>query len=254
MAVPAHFATPKERTLTLRLKILFLAFLVTLTPAWAGDEACAVCSAEQARYHLESCQLSTNYEGQTYHFCEQACLDRFSENPQEWSSRFGSLDKVQKTAESLPAFRFPLEPIGSLSSEDLAGKVVVLNLWATWCGPCTEEMPDLVRLQEEFGDKGLVVLALSFDKTREAHHKGVQDLKLNFASIYADQKAVQDFLQELGQVSAIPVTFVVDTRGKIVQRLEGKNDYAKFVESIEPLLSMPEGGKQEASRGSMAPS
>lgn len=238
----------------MRFKILFLAFLAMLTPAWAGDEACVVCSAEQARYHLESCELSTSFEGHTYHFCEQACLDKFNENPQKWSARFAALERVQKTPESLPTFRFPLEPIGSLTSQDLAGKVVLLNLWATWCVPCAEEMPDLVRLQDEYGDKGLAVIALSFDKTREAHRKGVQDLKLNFPSIYADQKAVSDFLTELGQVSVIPVTFVVDSHGKIVRRLEGKTDFATFVESIEPLLPGPKGGKPEASHGSVAPS
>lgn len=237
----------------MRFKILFLAFLATLLPAWAADEACVVCSAEQARYHLESCPLSTVFEGKTYHFCEQACQDKFQDDPQEWASRFAALDKAVKTAETLPAFRFPLEPVGSLSSQDLAGKVVVLNLWATWCGPCTEEMPDLVRLQQDYGDKSLAVIALSFDKTKEAHRQGVQDLGLNFPSIYADQKAVQDFLSELGSVSAIPVTFVVDTQGKIVHRLEGKNDFAKFLEVVEPLLPEPE-GKEEARRGSVAPS
>jgi peroxiredoxin/YHS domain-containing protein len=238
----------------LRFKTLLIALLATLMPAWASDEACVVCSVEQDRYHLESCQFSTDWEGQTYHFCEQACLEKFEQNPQQWAAKFGSLSRTTRTAQTLPEFRFPLEPLGSLSSEDLAGKVVLLNLWATWCGPCTEEMPDLVRLQEQYGDKGLAVIALSFDKTREAHRQGISDLKLNFPSIYADQKAVADFLAQLGSVSAIPVTFVVDGNGKIVHRLEGKTSFDQFVEAITPLLPKPEQPEQSNRRGSVAPS
>ena len=238
----------------MRYSILIAVLLVIVMPAWAADEACVICSVEQSRYHLESCELSTEWEGKTYHFCEVACLQKFNDNPREWAAKFGALNKELKTAETLPSFRFPLEPVGSLSSEDLAGKVLLLNLWATWCGPCMEEMPDLVRLQDEYGDKGVAVIGLSFDKTKDAHRKGVQDLRLNFPSIFADQKAVQDFLNELGPVSAIPVTFVVDGQGKIVQRLEGKNDFAKFVEVVEPLLPEPEGSGEEANRGSVAPS
>jgi thiol-disulfide isomerase/thioredoxin len=245
----------EERTLNdVRFKFFFMAFLLLLTPAWAGDEACVVCSAQQARFHLESCSFSTDWQGKTYHFCEQGCLDTFNQNPKEWVAKFDALEQQARTATSLPAFRFPLEPVGSLSSEDLVGKIVVINLWATWCGPCTEEMPDLVRLQEEYGDKGVAVIAISFDKTKEAHRQGVKDLNLNFPSIYGDQKAVQDFLNALGQVSAIPVTFIVDSQGKIVERLEGKNDFAKFVQTIEPLLPEPQGSTEEANYNSVAPS
>jgi peroxiredoxin/YHS domain-containing protein len=216
------------------LTLLFL--LLTFTPALAGDEACAVCSVEQQRYHLESCKLSTSFEGKDYHFCQRACLQKFQQNPSQWAAKFGALDTEVKTSAMLPAFRFPLEPLGSLSSQDLQGKVLVLNLWATWCGPCKEEMPDLVRLQDQYRDRGVTVVALSFDRTKEAHRKGVAELGLNFPSIYADQPAVQEFLDKLGQVSAIPVTFIVDTEGRIVKRIEGKTELSKLVEEIEPLL------------------
>lgn len=237
------------RTLKLCLALLMLSQI-----AFAADQACVVCSVEQARYHLEDCEHKSEWNGESFYFCQQACKDRFDAEPEAWSKKFAALDKGPQAPTQLPAFKFPLEPLGSLSSEDLAGKVLVLNLWATWCGPCSEEMPDLVKLQEEYGDKGLVVLALSFDKTKAAHSKGVKALGLNFPSIYADQEAVAEFLAKLGPVSAIPITFIVDTQGRIVERIDGKSTYDRFVKTVEPLLPQTEAPKQTSRRGSVAPS
>ncbi len=209
---------------------------------------------EQSRYHLEDCQHVTEWNGESFYFCQEACKERFDSEPEVWSKKFAVLDKVAATPTLLPAFKFPLEPLGSLSSEDLAGKVLVLNLWATWCGPCSEEMPDLVKLQEEYGDKGLAVVALSFDKTKEAHSKGVKALGLNFPSIFADQEAVAEFLAKLGPVSAIPITFIVNTEGRIVERIDGKGTFDQFVKSVEPLLPQAESPKKSSRRGSVVPS
>lgn len=234
--------------------LLFLLALFLLLPAWAADEACVVCSAEQARYHLESCSFSTEHQGKTYHFCEKACLEKFQSEPDSWVARFQALEPAKPTATTLPAFEFPLKPAGTLSSQDVAGKVLLLNLWATWCGPCQEEMPDLVRLQEELGDQGLIVLAISFDKTEQAHRQGIKDLELNFPSIFAQDEAVKKFLAELGPVSAIPVTFIVDKEGRILERIEGKGDYERFRKAIEPLLPKAQQTPEQSFHGSVAPS
>ncbi len=237
----------------MRFRAFFLALLF-IAPAWAGDEACVICSAQESRLHLESCSYTEAYGGTTYHFCQKTCLESFQGDPAGWVAKFDALRTAEPVAKVLPSFKFPLKPAGTLSSEDLRGKVLLLNLWATWCGPCKEEMPDLVRLQDEYGERDLVVLAISFDKTEEAHRKGVKALELNFPSFFAEDEEVAKFLDELGEVSAIPVTFIVDGQGNIAARIDGKGDYERFRQAIEPLLPKAEAPKQEASHGSVAPS
>src|SRR5206468_617317 len=59
----------------------------------------------------------------------------------------------------------------TVSLHDLKGKVVVLNFWATWCPPCVEEMPSLVKMQQQLKDRGVEVLAVSIDADADAYHK-----------------------------------------------------------------------------------
>src|SRR5690242_6086644 len=73
---------------------------------------------------------------------------------------------------------------------DYKGKVVVLNFWATWCPPCVEEMPSLVRLQQQFKDKGVTVLAVSIDADGDAYHRFLVDHKIDFLTVRdADAKS-----------------------------------------------------------------
>ena len=234
---------------------LFLWLFLNGTAFAENTNPCVICSVEQATIHNERCPLSTTWKDTEYYFCEENCKSRFLKAPDKWSQEFALLDKqVVRTPDVLPKFKFPLEPIGSISSDDISGKVVLLNLWANWCQPCLKEMPDLVKLQNEFKDDGLVVMALSFDKTRKVHRDGVEKLDLNFISIFADQTSVQSFLKELGPVKSIPVTFVVDSDGKIVKRLDGAADLVRFRELVRPLLRPPSEVSKGQKTGAFVPS
>lgn len=237
---------------------LFL--LLNATPVSAEQAPCAVCSTEQSRLHEEECSLSETWEGHKFYFCQRRCRDTFMEAPESWSERFLALrdskaaqDQIE-VGDEMPRFRLPLEPIGSIGTEDLAGKVVLINGWASWCAPCMEEMPALIKLQEELKDQGLVVLGLSFDKTREKHRETVAEKGFNFPSIYADQPEVQKFLESLGEFEAIPFTLIVDRDGKLVERLDRAGTYQEFQELVKPLLLPPEEASEQANTGSVVPS
>lgn len=218
--------------------IAFLLMLLVGSTAWADTEACVVCSVNQGVIHLEDCPLKERVGTETFYFCKRGCRDEFLSDPESWSRKFAALktDTTQAEAGSLPDFRFPLEPIGSLSRADLEGKVVVINMWATWCAPCMAEMPDLIKLQEQLSNEGLAVLALSFDKTSEAHRKGIKDLGLNFVSIEANKPEVQSFLKQIGPPESIPVTLIVDREFKIVKRFNRPVDYQMLKDVVSPLL------------------
>ncbi len=124
--------------------------------------------------------------------------------------------------EPMPALAFAVdgEPF-DLSAQK--GKIVLLNLWATWCVPCRQEMPALDRLQGKAGGKDFEVVALNLDKTRLERPKaflnevGVKNLKF-----YADAKgeALQK-LQKTGKVVGLPTTFLVGRDGCAVGVLAG---------------------------------
>jgi len=99
------------------------------------------------------------------------------------------------------------------------GKVVLLNLWATWCAPCRKEMPELAKLQQEMGSADFEVVALSEDlKGAEASAKFLKDAKADALALYVDPKATAlEAVQSVG----LPTTLLIDRNGKEVGRLLG---------------------------------
>lgn len=238
------------------LSILF-AMLLLAAPAWAGQHPCAICSVEQARLHLEECELSQEWQEETYFFCAQGCLDRFKQDPASWAERLLALQvKTDRVPDTLPAFKLPLEPVGSVSSQDVEGRVLVLNYWASWCAPCMNEMPELVKLQEELGPRGVSVLGFNYDETAERHRRTVKQLELNFPSFFANDPQVKEFLDKLGPADLLPTTYLVDTQGKILQRLQRATTLEELRTLIEPHLPKEEGDEvgQAQTQGSVVPS
>lgn len=110
---------------------------------------------------------------------------------------------------------------GTMKIKDYRGKVVLLNLWATWCGPCRQEMPHLVKLQEKYGDKGFGVIGLNvgFQDTDEPEpideiEAFAKKMRLNY-ELARVQPELSKKLQKIAQVSAVPESFLVDREGKL---------------------------------------
>lgn len=110
-----------------------------------------------------------------------------------------------------------------LSLEDFRGQVVLVNIWATWCGPCRAEMPSLDRLQAMHRSDGLQVLAISVDRdgfkqVRPFYQKrGIRNLKLYIDSDGATQSAFRS--------SAIPMTVLIDREGNVVGSMVGAAEW-----------------------------
>jgi thiol-disulfide isomerase/thioredoxin len=127
------------------------------------------------------------------------------------------------------------------------GKPAVINLWATWCHPCIEEMPSLDRLQQRFAGK-LAVAAVSEDRGGAARvNPFVAELKLKDLTIYLDPKG------ELGhafQVRGLPTSIVIDAAGKVVGRVEGeaKWDSDAMLAVLKPLLEPADSLLKKAAR------
>lgn len=122
-----------------------------------------------------------------------------------------------------PEITFLDEDGNEVSLADFQGKVVVLNLWATWCAPCRREMPSLDRLQAEHGGDDLEVIALSVDrgdvdKVREFY----AEIEVSHLAIYRDPKAQAP--REL-RAPGLPTTVVLDRAGREVGRVLGPAEW-----------------------------
>lgn len=108
------------------------------------------------------------------------------------------------------------------------GKTVLVNLWATWCVPCREEMPALDRLQAELGGQDFEVVAINVDtRNREKPRAWLQENGIRNLAYYADPEGkLLQVLQKSGHVVGLPTTFVVDPSGCEIALLKGPADWA----------------------------
>jgi peroxiredoxin len=131
-----------------------------------------------------------------------------------------------------PPFDLPGLDGQRFSLAQFKGSVVLVNFWATWCAPCREETPDLVRLQQRYLTRGLVVIGLSMDGDPEPVRKFRDDFKVKYPLAMADLKVAKDY----GKVLGLPVTFLVGRDGGIVSKHVGAVDVKKLEAEIEKLL------------------
>jgi thiol-disulfide isomerase/thioredoxin len=135
-----------------------------------------------------------------------------------------------------PEFAFQMVADGSPHSlSEYRGKVVLLNIWATWCPSCREEMPDLDRLQQQYGNDGLVVIAVS-DETKEQIEKFPAFSQLHFVKgrVNADLPAAGLYIRP---DVARPATHIIDRQGVLRETLIGGDDYSSFEKHVLPYLN-----------------
>lgn len=152
---------------------------------------------------------------------------------EEFSAPESSSASERARFEPVPVPAFELEDMdgGVYSMEARKGSVVIINFWATWCGPCRFEIPELVELQEEYGPEGFEVLGISMDEEGfDVIRPFAEEMAINYP-IVVDHGAVAS---QFGGIYGLPTTFIVDRNGLIQERIIG----IVTRQSLEPRLQI----------------
>ena len=121
-----------------------------------------------------------------------------------------------------------------VGSEQLKGKVVVVDFWATWCGPCRLEIPGYAEMQKKYGKDGLVIVGASVDQGGPAVVKDFAAKNgINYTMVMADESVVAAF----GGIEAIPTTFLIDRNGQIRDRKMGAQESAEYERKVAALMA-----------------
>lgn len=121
-----------------------------------------------------------------------------------------------------------------LRLDQFRGRVVLLNFWATWCGPCIEEIPVFSRWQRQYGDAGLQVIGISMDDDEAAVKRFLAKHGVPYPILMGDAKLGESF----GGVYGLPQSFLIDAHGRIVFRSVGELNLEALRLQIEGLIGV----------------
>ena len=158
------------------------------------------------------------------------------------------LDKIKEVTSDINiAKNFTLQSMAHDSSYTLSNmtdKVILINFWATWCGPCRMEIPDFNELYEKYSKKGFEILSISISDTKEQLEKFLKAYKIDYPVLYGNQSEMQKIIMDYGGVYSIPTSFLIGKNNEIKRIYPGAilkqydpNMYSDLVYTIESSLA-----------------
>ena len=120
---------------------------------------------------------------------------------------------------------------------ELRGKVVLVNFWATWCGPCRMEIPDLSRIYSTYRDTGVMILGISLDELQDEQIRTfARNYKMTYPVLHGTPSELARVVRAYGGIQAIPTTFLIDRQGYLQEMYVGARNEAFFLADISKYL------------------
>jgi len=163
-----------------------------------------------------------------------------TETTQSSDSKVFKIQSVEKSIGENIAPNFTWNENGTTKSlSGLKGKIVLLNLWASWCPPCIKEMPALSEISEELKDKDFQMIGLNvFERTSGKAESFINANPVSYTIVEGNEEVVDAFSEAIGSsIEAIPTTFIINKDGKIEETIIGGRDKETFLKSINKYLN-----------------
>ncbi|MDA1013076.1 MAG: redoxin domain-containing protein [Planctomycetota bacterium] len=168
------------------------------------------------------------------HFEQDADLASIRDTP-EFKDVVASIRKKDQFA-----FDFSLKDLegNTVSLAGLKGKVVIADIWGTWCPPCRKEIPHFIDLQKEHGEAGLQIVGLNFKPSGDGEDintvkKFAEEFGINYPCLIGDQSVIR----QVPNLQGFPTTLFIDRNGKVRKKVVGYHSIEKLQEIIKPLLA-----------------
>ena len=142
-----------------------------------------------------------------------------------------SAPSVLATGEAFPDLNGKLQPLAQWK-----GRVVLLNFWAPWCPPCRKEIPDLVKLQAKYANRGFTVVGIAIDTADNTQAFTDQQFDLNYPILVGGEKGIE-LAKRLGNtVGVLPYSVILDRRGEVLYTHRSEIDPAQVEQILRPIM------------------
>ena len=156
-----------------------------------------------------------------------------------------SLKKVLQDINKAPDFTLDGIDDSLYTLSDLNGKVVLINFWATWCGPCRMEIPEFNEMYENYHSKGFEILGISISDSKKQLQNFAKSFIVKYPLLYGKTKEMNKIMREYGGVYAVPSSFLIGKEGNIIWSYPGAvlkeydpETYSKLIYNIEKELKV----------------
>ncbi len=148
----------------------------------------------------------------------------------------GTLEpKITNAGDTAPEFSVITDSGKTVTRDNFGGKLLVLNFWASWCGPCISEEPSLVQFANTFAPKGVVVLGISID----GNEKRYQEFKQHFGVTFPTMRDPDSNISASYGTFQIPETYLIDRHGKVLEKVISNQDWMdpEFTARVQRMLA-----------------
>lgn len=148
-----------------------------------------------------------------------------------------STQTLENEHKEAPDFTLTTITGDTINSSDYKGKVVIIDFWDTWCGPCKIGIPDFIELYDEYKDSGFMMIGLAFGRQgKETVKEFAEEYNINYPVAIPSPSLINAF----GEIRAIPTAFLIDQQGNIVNKYIGLRPKEVFENDITELLKPKE--------------